>query len=99
MRQAIIVLIVIGMLTPAIADTSEAIAVPQTPNFLTEFDITFWQTAPFMIFWTYVIDQQVSALLSLPAAPHWGVILGASAVISTGNAYYHARKVVTAARQ
>ncbi len=94
MRGVIIVLLICGIMTAAVAETVEASAEAYAPNFLTEFDITFWQSAPFMIFWSYVIDQQVSALLSLPAAPHWGIILGASTVISTGNAYYHARKVV-----
>jgi|SRR3989339_1565481 len=99
MKAIIAVLLVCGLVSAVCADTIEASAVVKPPNFLTEFDITFWQTAPFMIFWSYVIDQQVSALCSLPAAPHWGLILGASTVISTGNAYYHARKVVASQRK
>ena len=73
-----------------LAETLEA----KTTNFLTEFDITFFQTAPIMIFWSYIVDSQVSSIVSLAGAPHWELILGASALISAGNAYLHAKKVV-----
>jgi hypothetical protein len=92
-------MLVCGLMSVAMAETIEAPAVARAPNFLTEFDITFWQTAPFIIFWSYVIDQQGSAIFALPGVPHWGIILGVSTVISTGNAYYHARKVVAASKR
>ena len=79
--------------------TSEAVSIIPTPEvkgygFWTEFDITFWQTAPFMVFWGYVIDQQLSSLASIAGAPHWAIVVPAAILVSAGNAYYHANKVV-----
>ena len=80
-------LILILFITPALAATSEA------GSFWTEFEITFWQTAPFAIFWGLVIDQQLSAVLSLTEAPHWSTIINSAAIISIANGYLHAKRV------
>jgi len=80
-------LILILFIAPVLAATSEA------GSFWTEFDITFWQTAPFAIFWGLVIDQQLSTVLSLTGAPHWNTIINFAALVSAGNAYLHAKRV------
>ena len=93
-------LLVIGLILSllganlAFAVTSEVTtAEVKVPGFWTEVDITFWQTAPFMIFWGYVIDQQISAMTSTAGAPHWEIVLPAAALVSLANAYNHAKRV------
>lgn len=76
--------------------TAEATAIltpeASAPGFWTEFDIIFWQTAPFTIFWGYVIDQQLSAAFSVAGAPHWATVLPVAALVSCANAFYHANR-------
>lgn len=66
------------------AATNEA----EKRDFLTEFDITFWQTVPFVTFWGYVIASQLT-----PGAINWNIILTGTAAVSAGNAFVYARKV------
>jgi len=84
--------------TPLYAQTEEvaAITTPEVNSygFWTEFDITFWQTAPFVIFWGYAIDQQISSMASIAGAPHWAIVVPAAILVSSGNAYFHAQKAV-----
>lgn len=84
---------------PAWPQTGEAVSLVPSPEaktygFWTEFDIMFWQTAPFMIFWGYVIDQQLSSVLRVAGAPHWQIVVPAAVLVSAGNAYFYANKVV-----
>ncbi len=91
---AIVLMVSITGTNLVLAATNEAAtAEVKAPGFWTEVDITFWQTAPFMIFWGYVIDQQLSAVTATAGVPHWELILPAAAVISFINAYNHAGKV------
>jgi len=64
-------------------------------NYWQEFDIVFWQTAPFAIFWGNLLDQQVAASLAISGFPHWQMILGFAAVVSVTNAAYHAHRATT----
>ena len=86
---------IIGM---AYASTQEASILGLTevkkPIFWQEFDIIFWQTAPFAVFWTGFADIQLSNALLIAGAPHWDTVLAVSALISAGNAYFYAKKEV-----
>jgi hypothetical protein len=65
------------------------------PNFWTEFDITFWQTMPFAAFWGCVIDRNIVNAFVVSSNARWQYILPAAVLISVGNAYFHANKVMT----
>lgn len=86
MKNLIFILIILLVANAAFASTQEAAA----SNFLTECDITFWQTLPFAALWGYFLDSQLSA----GAALHWEIVVPVAIAISAGNAYFHARKVV-----
>jgi hypothetical protein len=106
MKKILVVLLLFALAAPVLAQNpfaqyalpkAQTVASPEAKpatNFLTEFDITFWQTAPFMAFWSYVIDQQLSSIFAVSGGPHWGVVLGTTLIISVGNAYHHAQKAV-----
>lgn len=66
----------------ALAETREAF--PR--NWLAEFDITFWQTAPLAVFWSYAVALQ----LSQGGAINWSPVINCSALISLANAGWHA---------
>ena len=74
--------------------TTEAIAVNKSVDFWQEADIIFWQTAPFAVFWTAFADNQFAASLGIAGATHWEFVLVTAAIISAGNAYFHAMKDV-----
>ena len=85
MRKYLIWLLIMALVVlPTWAETNEAKSV----NFWQEFDITFWQTFPFATFWCYTIGLQFGPI-------NWNNVLALSALISAGNAYFHARKVST----
>ncbi len=85
-------MLVLSLLSPVSAVTGEALvsAEAKPANFLTEFDITFWQTAPFVTFWAYFGDR----LLFAGQPVHWDAIGIIGAVVSVGNAVISANKVV-----
>jgi len=56
-------------------------------SFWTEFDITFWQTFPFAVFWSYLVAQQFSQGQQL----NWLPVVNVAIVISAANAYFQAR--------
>ena len=82
---ALIVFLLCGAVA---ASTQEA----KTYGFWTEFDIIFWQTAPFAVFWGYAIDTQLSSILSIAGAPHWNTVVASAILISSANAYFHAKR-------
>lgn len=91
-------LIILMIITPVLAETIEVTSpasreVRQQANFLTEFDITFWQTLPFAALWSSFIASQLAA----GGAVNWSQIGYFSAAISAVNAVVHAKKT-TAAR-
>jgi hypothetical protein len=94
-------LIVLLLITPVLADTLEAKSLvsgeakQQTANFLTEFDITFWQTLPFAGLWSYFIASQLAG----GGAVNWSHIGYFSVAASTLNAFIHAKKTTAAHSQ
>lgn len=86
------------MLTAVAAQTIEGFTVVSSEahvfNFWQEFDITFFQTLPFATFWGYVLDQQLSNLMSLASPPHWNGIFAFATVVSAGNAWIQANGAV-----
>ncbi|MFA6169347.1 MAG: hypothetical protein WCW67_04325 [Candidatus Margulisiibacteriota bacterium] len=98
MRLITIGLICLLAISPVLATTAEVAAAVPAPvvasteakpaNFLTEFDIVFWQTAPFAALWTYVFDRLIFS--SQPV--HWDAIGILGTVISVGNASIRANK-------
>ncbi|MBN3033016.1 MAG: hypothetical protein JW873_02865 [Candidatus Saganbacteria bacterium] len=92
MKAILGLLIVMLALAPALAAAAE-VASPLTAeagyqaNFMTEFDITFWQTLPFAAFWSYLAAAQFSP------ASGWQIALPAAVAVSAVNAGLHARKM------
>lgn len=86
-----VILLMALIFTPVFAETIEASSVH---NFWQEFDITFWQTLPFATFWGHFIDRQLSALMFPGSTAHWNAIFAFATVVSAGNAFLHARRVV-----
>jgi hypothetical protein len=84
-RWLIIIVLILALTSVSFAGTEEA----ATNNFLTEFDLTFWQTLPFAVFWAYLADRQ----LSPNGSSHWGLVVPFSVVFSAANAFFHAKKV------
>lgn len=82
----VVFLLVVFSCGCAFAATNEA----KTHNFLTEFDITFWQTMPWACFWGYAIGTQINRGGSVD----WNTILALSAGISAANGWMQAKKVV-----
>ena len=81
-RIAALLLALLVVVSPVFGDvTAEA----KAPNFWHEFDITFWQTAPFAVFWTCLVGSQLGPV-------NWTNALGFAALVSAGNAYLHAKK-------
>lgn len=62
------------------------------PNFLQEFDITFWQTLPFASFWGYVVGTQMAS----GGAVNWNLIFPVVTGVSLLNANLHAKKTIAA---
>jgi len=60
-----------------------------------EFDITFWQTLPFAVFWGHLAERQISAYLLPGSATHWNAIGLFALVVSVGNALVHSSKVMS----
>ncbi len=85
MRTFVVLLIVLVAAAPVLAQTGEAQA-----NFLTELDITFWQTLPFAALWSSLAASQFGVV-------NWGGVMGFSVAASAANAFLHAKKT-TAAR-
>ena len=83
-RIVALFLLAILICGPVLAATGEA----QGANFWQEFDITFWQTAPFAVFWGYVIRSQF-----FPGSTDWVPIVNGALVVSLSNAFFHAKKV------
>jgi hypothetical protein len=71
-----------------------AATVEATPNFWTEFDVTFWQTVPFAAFWGYVAASQ----LARGGAVDWAPIVSFTLAISAVNAALHARRLTNPSR-
>jgi hypothetical protein len=86
-------LIVTPLLAETVAATSPASreAGPRA-NFLTEFDITFWQTLPFITMWSSFAASQLAA----GGAVSWNNVLYFSAAASAVNAFVHAKKTAAA---
>ncbi len=91
MKLAIVLLAVMLAATPVLAATDEA----RGANFLTEFDITFWQTLPFAALWSSLAVSAVSP----GGAVGWGGVMGFSVAASAANAFLHAKKTVAAHSQ
>jgi len=94
MRVVALFLIFFLAIFPVFAQTLETVTTPEVIvteqyNFLQELDITFWQTAPFAIFWLYNLDGWIA----VAGHPHWEAILAASAIVSFVNASIHAKDV------
>ena len=92
-KFAVCCLLIVLALTPVLAETMEAVpsAARQT-NFLTEADITFWQTLPFAALWSSIIAGQ----LSPGGAVNWSQVAYVSIAVAAVNAYLHAKKTVAA---
>ena len=82
MRIISCILILLFILTPVFAQTQ--------PNFWSEFDIVFWQTLPFAVFWGYAVANQAAG----GGAINWSPVLNIALAVSAGNAFLHARKAV-----
>jgi len=99
MRIVVILLISLLVISPVLAETIEVSSVTTAEghvfNFWQEFDITFFQTLPFATFWGYVLDQQFSNLMSLGSQPHWNGVFAFATVVSVGNAWIQANRVVS----
>jgi len=85
MKAAIVLLAVCLAVTPVLAQTTEA-----RSGFLTEFDITFWQTLPFAALWSSLAAAQFGAV-------NWTGVMAFSVGASAANALVHAKRT-TAAR-
>jgi hypothetical protein len=90
-------LLIVFALTPIMAETIEATAPASreaglAANFLTEFDITFWQTMPFAALWSSFIAGQ----LTPGGAVNWGHVAYVSIAVSAVNAVLHAKKTTAA---
>jgi len=97
MKFVVCCLLIVFALTPVLAGTMEAgMAAPggttHQTNFLTEFDITFWQTLPFAALWTSIIAGQ----LTPGGAVNWSQVAYVSLAVSAVNAYLHAKKTTAA---
>ncbi|MFH1390485.1 MAG: hypothetical protein ABIH56_07195 [Candidatus Margulisiibacteriota bacterium] len=92
MKAVVVLLLVLSLLSPVSAVTGEVVvsAEAKPANFLTEFDITFWQTAPFAALWTYFGERLIFA--GQPV--HWDAIGLIGTAVSAGNALIRANKVV-----
>ncbi len=94
MKIVVLVLVSLFVLNPIVAQTlettasSEVVAVEQY-NYAQELDLTFWQTAPFAIFWLYNLDGWIA----VAGHPHWEAILVGATVVSFVNASIHAKDV------
>jgi hypothetical protein len=80
LRLVALILLLVFSAGLAFGSTREA-----TVNFWTEFDIVFWQTAPFATFWGY--------LAFFPGTLNWNGVLTLATAVSAGNAFRHARQV------
>ncbi len=87
MRWLIILLIAILAVSPVLAETVEA------KSYLHEFDITFWQTFPFAMFWGYLADRQLSNYLLGKNEMHGEFIVSFAVVVSGLNAYFNTKRV------
>ncbi len=87
MKGLIVVLAVLLAVAPVLAQTGEA-----QSNFLTELDITFWQTLPFAAFWSSLAAAQFGVV-------NWGGVMGFSVAASAANALLHARRTAAARSQ
>jgi hypothetical protein len=91
-----LVLLLAGM-TPAETEevstrneTREATIRKTAPrSWLTEFDITFWQTVPLAVFWSYAVASQTAHGGEI----NWSPVLNCSALISVANAGWHASRL------
>ena len=93
MKMVVCFLLLALTLTPVLAETVEAVAAPaRQTNFLTEFDITFWQTLPFAALWSSVIAGQ----LAPGGAVNWNQVAYVSLAVASINAYLHAKKTTAA---
>ena len=97
--ELIAILLTLSLIvTPSLAVTEEVSAQPKleirSRNFWQEADITFWQTLPFATLLGHFVDRQLSAIMFPGATPHWNAIVTFAAVVSAGNAWIHARKVI-----
>ncbi|MFA5034640.1 MAG: hypothetical protein WC500_02545 [Candidatus Margulisiibacteriota bacterium] len=98
MRLITVGLICLLAISPGLATTAEVGAFVPLPivasaearpaNFLTEFDIVFWQTAPFATLWSYAGDR----LLFASQPIHWEAIAILGLAVSVGNAFIRADK-------
>jgi len=98
MRTLACALAILLVVTPVLAETGEVTSlatqeVRSQTNFLTEFDITFWQTLPFAALWSSLAASQFTA----GGVVNWNGVLCFSAAVSAVNAFAHAKKT-TAAR-
>ncbi len=94
MRAIVLILISLVVLNPVVAQTLEVNAtaeaeVKEQYNYLQEVDLTFWQTAPFAVFWLYNLDGWIA----VAGHPHWEAILVGATVVSFVNASIHAKDV------
>ncbi|MFA5839899.1 MAG: hypothetical protein WC890_04495 [Candidatus Margulisiibacteriota bacterium] len=106
MKQAFCILLVLVMFGSGFAVSNEfssainpkgfSVPTPEvaSANFWQGCDITFWQTAPFAVFWTGFVDVQASSILGIAGATHWEIVLPVAIAISAGNAYFHSLKEI-----
>lgn len=91
MRITAFLLVFALVLTPVFAQTTE---VTSDKDYWQEFDMTFWQTLPFAIFWTHVLDVQFSNYILKTTEPHWGVVSLLAVGLSALNASFNANQVM-----
>ena len=97
MKFIVCCLLIVFALTPALAETAEAGYVARgesahQTNFLTEADITFWQTLPFAALWSSLIAGQ----LTPGGAVNWSGVAYVSIAVAAVNAVLHAKKTTAA---
>ncbi|MEA3493805.1 MAG: hypothetical protein U9R38_05410 [Candidatus Margulisiibacteriota bacterium] len=92
MKWLALFLCVVLLISPVFAETTEA-SVHSSLNFWQQFDIIFWQTAPFATLWMYFADSQLSRIMYPGAGPHWNAVLTLATILSVGNAWIYASEV------
>lgn len=92
-RSLALLLVLLVCAAPVLAQTAEVTT--KAPNFLTEFDITFWQTLPWAAFWGYALGSQLARGGEVNMSP----VISAALVVSAANAFFQARRATAAAHE
>jgi hypothetical protein len=103
-KQVVIVCLCLAcLLNPVLAQTMESTVATaesivtsgevSSYNYWQEFDLTFWQTAPFAVLWCNLLERQLCTTLAIAGGPHWEVIMGVATLVSAANAAVTANRV------